>query len=137
MQGLIPGAFVQIAKGTGKTNQTYCSKKGDVFESGELSSAGDQRSCDRTKAVRSIVDDEYGVEDCIHKYGGKNVANKRKVDDAAQALKAERAKKACCDEVRGLKLHAWQGYVLNRLADQDHRKILFCMDIEGGRERQL
>lgn len=121
-------AHVQCAKGSTKQNKTYCSKEGDWQEWGEMPVSG--KRTDILKMHQAILDGKTDEELALdlpvtyYKYykAAQHVRN---------VLKAAAIGRIVCAEFDKAILRDWQKIALQKLVDQNDRKVLWVVDMKG------
>lgn len=124
-------AHWEKARGTPQENKDYCSKEGDFIEKGVMSIER-KRKLDMVEAVFETLNGAY-TEDLIIKHGAGYIMNKQKIDFCVREIKSQRHYKSELEEMQSVELWDWQKEALDKLLNQDRRKILFVVDFKGNK----
>lgn len=92
-------AHWEPANGTYDENKKYCSKEGDWEEQGNPTING-KKKVDMPKAVNQVLEG-VSTADLLEEHGAGYVMNKRKIDEVADAIKAENRKKKFKEDYMG------------------------------------
>jgi hypothetical protein len=128
-----PRAHIEKARGSGEENKKYCSKEGDFTEKGEVPAAGKRSDIAALVDLTTMVREGKTMVELLEAGGDNYVRNKRKIEEMAYALDNDEnlgKKKKSFDEAV---LRGWQDRAMQKLAEQDNRKILFIVDYDGGK----
>ncbi len=129
MKKLHKTAHWEAARGNAKENKKYCEKEGDVYESGTMVIAG-KRKLDMVKAVAQIIK-KVPTETLLEEHGAGYVMNKRKLEETAKDIQQQTLAKLMKTEYENFVLRPWQQEVVNKIKEQDNRKILWVVDPIG------
>ncbi|KAK7488428.1 hypothetical protein BaRGS_00020402 [Batillaria attramentaria] len=118
---------VEVARGSAEDHKKHL-KHGEYFEIGTAIRQGE-----RTDILR-LYDDMKGnkePEELIQQYGNTYVQNKRKLEEIIEHQVQTQLKRRRKEEFHNCTLRDWQQEVVDKLENQDDRKILFVVDEIG------
>jgi hypothetical protein len=124
-------AHWEQARGTPEENRKYCSKEKNFEEKGSISNQG-KKKVDMVKAVVQTLKG-VPIEKLIEEHGAGYIMHRKKINEVAKDMKSEAATKMAKEEYKDANLIKWQEEVIEKLENQNDRKILFVVDKKGGR----
>lgn len=129
LRGLIPRAHIEVAKGNASDNQKYCSKGGDFEERGELPPSKGAR-VDLVAMVQDYADG-LTVKQMLAKHGGNYIRHRAHIERTGNSVLNEERSERANKRYKKAELRDWQQDVVQQLAVQNDRQILFVVDPEG------
>lgn len=122
-------AHWEISRGSPEDNKKYCSEEGNFEERGTMGKPG-KKKMDMTKAVFQIIDGAT-TRDLLKEHGDTFIKNKKKIEEVARQIKREDERKKRKTAADNVELREWQKKAVEKLLNQDNRKILWVIDQLG------
>lgn len=85
-----------------------------------------------TLVANMIMNNNANLKECLVYDAGYSLTNKRKIEELIEYRDQEKFKRARIALVEDVELKQWQRRAIDRLLEQDDRKILWIWESEGG-----
>lgn len=121
-------ANISKANGNAAQNRVYCTKDGDYYESGEIPRQGKRN--DITAFVNRIKEGATDL-DLIDEHPNEFVKYHKAGSKIRKIIQRKRKQEELVEEYKECELRTWQTLVINKLAEQDDRKVTWVYDPVG------
>lgn len=134
LKKVYPKAHWEFSRGSSKENYDYCTKDGRFETFGEWESVLSARGTKRKSGLSTelILHKLLSDEGEDIKNSGSYLSRKRALDERVVEIRELRVRHEQFERYRDSLLYKWQLSVLQQLACQGNRKILWITDIVGG-----